>query len=58
MEKEIKLRDMGIVPDRDMGFVAGMMVKAMFAKSKGNVRVCTDMTKDPGVSINKEKIKW
>ena len=39
-----------------MGFGASAMIKAMLVKSKGNVRICTDMTKDPGTVINKEKL--
>ena len=35
---------------------AGMIFKAMLAKSKGNIRICTDMTKDPGKTINRDTI--
>lgn len=31
----------------------GLMMKAMLAKSKGNIRICTDMTKDEGVVIRR-----
>lgn len=40
--------------------VSGMnlIMQAMFAGSKGNVRICTDMTKDEGTVIDKDKLIW
>ncbi len=38
------------------GAGTNLIIKSMLAKSKGNVRVCTDMTGDNGVSIKKEKL--
>lgn len=32
---------------------AGMIFEAMLAKSKGNIRICTDMTEDEGVVIRR-----
>lgn len=34
----------------------GLIVKSMLAKSKGNVRICTNMTEDKGISIDKERL--
>ncbi len=35
---------------------AGIIVTAMMAKSKGKVRVCTDMTEDTGTVIERDKL--
>lgn len=44
------------IPNRFQGMGMGLMMQAMIAKSKGNVRICTDMIEDEGVVIDKEKL--
>lgn len=39
-----------------MGFGPSIMLKAMLSKSNRNIRVCTDMTKDNGIVVDKDKI--
>ena len=43
------------VPD-NLPIGIGLMIKGLLYKCRGNIMICTDMTKDQGVLIGKEDL--